>query len=93
MAAGGIFSDIVDSSSAIVVMSLSGRQGRHSEVPRSCFRCHGPKDGAGLTLDVRGFCDGLFYVAILKEGRMYLILTRILLWLVDMKYVGYTYFS
>ena len=37
---------VVDDGMAIVVISLSKRQSRRSEVPRSCFRCHGLKDSA-----------------------------------------------
>lgn len=61
----------VDGSSAIVVISLTQRQGRGSEVPRSCFRCHGLKDRAGLTLEVSCLCDGLFNFAHLTDYKMY----------------------
>ena len=70
VAASDILPDITgcqSGSSAIVVISLTKRQGRGSEMPRSCFRCHGPKDRAALTLEVSCLCNGL-----LMDNKMYL---------------------
>lgn len=57
----------VESCSAIVVISLLGRQDRHLEVLRSCFRCHGLVYRAELILKVSLSCHGLFYVNRLHE--------------------------
>lgn len=51
---------------------FSVREGRAGALRWSCFRCHGLKDDAGLTLEESGLCDGLFYVAVLADCKMYL---------------------
>lgn len=60
----------VDGSSATVVISLTGSQGRRSEVPRSSFRCHGLKDRGGLTLEMSCLCNGLFNVSVFMDYKM-----------------------
>lgn len=64
-------------------------------MPGSCFRCHGLKDGAGLTLEDSRLCDGLFHVAVLTDYKKCPRLKSYLAFLksshFDMIDVGFTY--